>query len=101
MIRTWLSCSVSGLVLAAGVYTACVQSANFARGAELHELQLESEWLLRRASQLRVKLEEQRFEARAPDVPMPHVESVEPWDARDLRLRRSSSPPIPLGEGAS
>ena len=68
MIRTWLSFSVSGLVLAAGIYTACVQSENFARAAELHELQLDSEWYLRRATQLRAELEGERFESSAPEA---------------------------------
>ena len=67
MIRIWLSFSVSGLVLVVGTYAACVQSDNFDRAAKLHELQLESDWHLRRATQLRVELERCRFEFSAPE----------------------------------
>lgn len=66
MIRIWLSFSISGLVLVVGTYAACVQSDNFARAARMHELQLESDWYLRRATQLRVELETHRFEFSAP-----------------------------------
>jgi hypothetical protein len=74
VIRIWLSFSVSGLVLIVGTYAACVQSDNFARAAKLHELQLKSDWHLRRATQLRVQLERYRFEFSAPgreDAPSP------------------------------
>ena len=82
MIRTWLSFSISGLVLLVGTYAACVQSDNFARAARLHELQLESDWYVRRATQLRVELERERFEFSAPR----DASGVQPSQAGEVTL---------------
>ena len=61
MSRIVLSFFVSGLVLLAGMATAWVQSRNFASAANLDELQLESEWYMRRMSLLREELERNEF----------------------------------------
>ncbi len=62
MIRLVLSFSISSAVLVLGLYTAYVQSQNFARAAELDRLQRSSEWHLRRTSELREELEHLEFE---------------------------------------
>jgi len=62
VIRLVLSFSISSAVLVLGLYTAYVQSQNFARAAELDRLQRSSEWHLRRTSELREELEHLEFE---------------------------------------
>ena len=57
-----LSFLVSGLVLAVGIGTAFVQSDNFAKAAALDNMQLESQWYMRRTSLLRAQLERNAFD---------------------------------------
>jgi len=63
MTRVLLSFFVSGLLIVVGIYTAWVQSGNYALAGELDRLQLESEWHMRRASELREAIERFEFEA--------------------------------------
>ena len=62
MIRGVLSFLFSASALGAGLLASDRQSANFERGAELHELQLEVEWYERRISGLAATLERFEFE---------------------------------------
>ena len=62
MTRMILSFFISGLVLALGMLTAFVQSANFRCAAQLDEMQLESQWYLRRVSLLREQIERNEFD---------------------------------------
>ena len=64
MTRLVLSISVSSVVLAVGLYVAWVQSANFARAAELHHLAGESTWYARLADDLLVRTERMEFALR-------------------------------------
>jgi hypothetical protein len=72
--RIVLAFFVSGLVLATALVAAWVQSNNFRRAARLDDLQLESQWYLRRISLLREDLERSAFEAQN-DFAMTHCPS--------------------------
>ncbi|MCP3916306.1 MAG: hypothetical protein GY711_12185 [bacterium] len=62
MTRLVLSFFVSTLVLAIGIFAAWFQARNFAKAADLDELQRESEWFERRKSRLREDIERFEFE---------------------------------------
>jgi len=66
--RVALSFFVSGLVLVMGTATAWVQSGNFALGARLDEMQLDSEWFLRRRSRVQEELERIEFAVSLEDT---------------------------------
>jgi hypothetical protein len=75
--RAVLTFALCGLVLCVGLFTAWVQSRNFACAAELDVLQHESVWFQRCTSELREQIE--RFEFAPPS------EETAPTDERVTR----------------
>lgn len=67
MTRLVLSFSISSAVLGVGLAAAWVQSANYARAADLDWMQEECEWYRRRISCLRAELERFEFELRVEE----------------------------------
>lgn len=76
MTRVLLSFFVSGLLIVVGIYTAWVQSGNYALAGELDCLQLESEWHMRRASELREAIERFEFEAVVGETDAESVDEI-------------------------
>lgn len=64
MTRIVLSVLLGGAVLGVGLVAAHVQSRNFARAAELDEMQRQSDWYLRRSTGLRARIERMEFALR-------------------------------------
>lgn len=68
MTRVVLAFAVSGLALCVGLFTAWVQSRNYARAAQLDFMQRESVWYQRCTSELRERIERFEFDPPAEET---------------------------------